>query len=366
VNRLGIDFAQIYFPSTQFSNLETNYSTGDGDPLKRPSRYAPLIHYLCSSSICNLDYGWAAFAHMLIQLALFYLSLFYAIWTLDLKKYFLPIILLVNYFLFLTPVGISWFERGQFSLYVACSYLWLILALRSRNPFMVLLSACFAFVKWTSLPFTFVILSVDILANIGNGKELKHAFSSAGIFAAIFILFSVPFIDQTKAYMLGLYQQELTFEPDGISLMVFLPRVIVKALPFALIGLGWLTAKRLREPMLLIPYSAGAAILLITYPTMAIDYSVPILMGFIPILVAWTYLPQNVDNPVKLPTLILFFFFLVSASFSREVRNMLPFNGSVVLLYVITGLGMICLPLLYSPSKALESHSPKSPEFSKV
>ena len=147
LNRLGIDFAQVYFPSKAFSNLEKNYFEGDGDPLKRPSRYAPLIHYLCAISICNLDYGLATFLHMLIQLALFYLSLFYALMKLDLKKYILPTVLLVNYFLFLTPVGLSWFERGQFSLYVASAYLWLILGLRKSNPFLILLSACFSFVK---------------------------------------------------------------------------------------------------------------------------------------------------------------------------------------------------------------------------
>ena len=368
LNRLGIDFAQVYFPSKALSNLERNYSEGDDDPLKRPSRYAPLIHYLCAISICNLNYGRAAFLHMLIQLALFYLSLFYAIKILDLKKYLLPSVLLVNYFLFLTPVGISWFERGQFSLYVASAYLWLILGLRACNPFLILLSACFSFVKWTSLPFIFVLLAVNILGNVRNTKELKHAFLSAGIFAAVFVLFSLPFISPTKFYLIGLYQQELTYEANGISLMVFLPRTLVKALPFLLIGLGWLAVRRLKEPMLLIPYFTGAAILLITYPTIAIDYSTPVLMGFIPLLFAWVRLPQAANSPVNGLTLILFFFFLLGASFSREIRLAIPITGADVLLYVMAGLGLACLPLFYPSGKMLENHSrgPKTLEFSKI
>jgi hypothetical protein len=368
LNRLGIDFAQVYFPSKALSNLERNYSEGDDDPLKRPSRYAPLIHYLCAISICNLDYGRAAFLHMLIQLALFYLSLFYAIKILDLKNYLLPSVLLVNYFLFLTPVGISWFERGQFSLYVATAYLWLILGLRNRNLFLILLAACFSFVKWTSLPFIFVLLVVNILGNIRNTKELKHAFLSAGIFAAVFVMFSLPFIGPTKFYLIGLYQQELTYEANGISLMVFLPRTLVKALPFLLIGLGWLAIRRLKEPMLLIPYFTGVAILLITYPTIAIDYSTPVLMGFIPLLFAWVRLPQAANSPVNGLTLILFFFFLLGASFSREIRLAIPITGADVLLYVIAGLVLACLPLFYPSWKMLENHSsePKTLEFPKI
>jgi len=368
LNRLGIDFAQIYFPSKTLSNLEINYFNGDGDPLKRPSRYAPLIHYVCAISICNLDFGLATFAHMLIQLALFYLSFLYALMKLDLKKYILPSVLLVNYFLFLTPVGISWFERGQFSLYVATAYLWLILGLRARNPILILLSACFSFVKWTSLPFIFVILAVNILGNIRSMKELKRAFLFAGIFAAIFLLFSIPFISQTKSYLIGLYQQELTYDANGISLMVLLPRTLVKALPFLLIGLGWLAIRRLKEPMQLIPYFTGAAILLITYPTIAIDYSTPVLMGFIPILFAWARLPQAANSTVNGLTLILFFFFLLGASFSRDIQLAIPINGADVLLYVIVGLSLVCLSLFYPSRKMLENQSNelKALEFSKV
>ena len=368
LNRLGIDFAQVYFPSKTLANLEINYSTGDGDPLKRPSRYAPLIHYLCAISICNLDYGLATFLHMLIQLALFYLSLFYALIKLDLKKYILTSVLLVNYLLFLTPVGISWFERGQFSLYVASAYLWLILGLQTRNPFLILLSACFSFVKWTSLPFVFVLLAVNILGNVRNRKELKRAFLLAGIFAAVFVLFSLPFISQTKFYLIGLYQQELTSEADGISLMVFLPRTLVKTLPFLLIGLGWLAIRRLKEPMQLIPYFTGAAILLITYPTLAYDYSMPVLMGFIPLLFAWARLPQAANNPVNGLTLILFFFFLLGVSFSREIQLAIPISSADVLLYVVAGLGLICLSLFYPSRKMLENHlrEPKTFEFSKI
>ena len=357
LNRLGIDFAQVYFPSKTFSELSNNYIDGSDDPLRRPSRYAPLVHYLCASSICKLDFGWAAYLHMFIQLALFYLSFFLALKILDLMKYMLPFTLLVNFFLFLTPVGLSWFERGQFSLYVATAYLWLILGIHTHKPFFTLLSAVFSFVKWTSLPFIFVILSVNILANMGDLKELKRAVAAAGIFAAVFVLFSLPFIDQTKFYLAGLYQQELINPADGISLMVFLPRILVKAMPFMLIGLGWLAFRRLRESIPLIPFFAGAAILLITYPTRAYDYSIPVLMGFIPLMFTWARQPLAASRMANSLTLIFFFAFLIAASFSRKVELVIPIPGADILLYVAAGLGLVGLALFYPSRKMITIHT---------
>ena len=70
-NRLGADFAQIYFPAQEISQLDNAY-TGyvSLDPWKRPSRYAPLVLALCSETLCKLDYGYASFGNILLQLLL--------------------------------------------------------------------------------------------------------------------------------------------------------------------------------------------------------------------------------------------------------------------------------------------------------
>ena len=52
-NRLAADFAQIYFPSKNFSSLSTTYQDGYLDPWGRPSRYAPLLHFICSITLCE-------------------------------------------------------------------------------------------------------------------------------------------------------------------------------------------------------------------------------------------------------------------------------------------------------------------------
>jgi hypothetical protein len=164
--------------------------------------------------------------------------------------------LLINFCLFLTPVGITWFERGQFSLYIALAYLWLILGRHTHNPFYVLLSALFAFVKWTSLPFIFVILALDLVSS-KDLNELKCSVLFGGLFAIVFVLLSLPFYNATRAYLTGLYQQELTLRGEGLSLMIFLPRTLVKSLPFMLIVAGWLAARQLNiVPLQLVPFFA--------------------------------------------------------------------------------------------------------------
>jgi len=355
LNRLGVDFAQVYFPSKQFSALIENYSKGAFDPLGRPSRYAPFIHYLCAISICKFAYGYAAFLHMLIQLTLFYISLYAAFRILDLKKYLWPCVLLINFCLFLTPVGITWFERGQFSLYVALAYLWILLGRHTRNPFYVLLSALFAFVKWTSLPFIFVILALDLVSS-KDLHELKRSILFGGLFAMIFVLLSLPFYSATRVYLTGLYQQELTLHGKGLSLMIFLPKTLVKILPFMLIVPGWLATRRLRKaPLLLVPFFAGTAILLITYPTLAYDYSVPVLMGFIPLMMAWAKLPATSNGKVNTITVAIFFIFLLAVSFSKVIQNLIPFDDVEILIYALLGMGLVCLPLLFPTRQMLDS-----------
>jgi len=353
LNRLGGDFAQVYFPSKDFSTLKNNYSRGVNDPWHRSSRYAPAVHYLCAITICRFDYGYAAFLHMLLQLVFFYISFYFAFRRLGQERYFLPALLLVNFCLFLTPVGITWFERGQFSLYVALAYLWLGVGLHARDGRFILLAAVFAFIKWTSLPYLFIILAINIIAS-KDRRGFTRAVLYAGIFAGIFLLFSAPFYNASKYFLAGLYKQELNLEPQGLSLMLLLPRVLVKALPVALIGLGWLAARRVENsPLLLAPFYAGAAMLLITYPTVAYDYSVPVLFAFIPLLLVWTRQPGLKGGRAGQIALLLFGLFLAAASFSRQPQSVTD-DLPGVLLYALIGLALAAVPLFY-PMKMEDS-----------
>jgi hypothetical protein len=122
-------------------------------------------------TLCRLKYSYASLLNEFIQIVLFLLALYLAFRPLGVSGYFLPCLLFVNCSLFLTPAGLIWFERGQFSLYVAISYLFVSLGFLKRNVLLIVLGALSAFVKWTAFPFFAVVLAIFVLkpGNSGGG-----------------------------------------------------------------------------------------------------------------------------------------------------------------------------------------------------
>ena len=343
-NRLAIDFAQIYFPSRQFASLGENYRTGALDPLQRSSRYAPLLHFLCSITLCRLDYGIASLLHMAIQTLLFYFVLIYSFITLKLEKELLPGLFLVNSLLFLTPIGLSWFERGQFSLYVGTSYLLMILGFIKKKNALILVSALFAFIKWTSFPYISVVLVAAFL-NSKSLLEAKRTLLLAGAFLLIIITLTFTFPAQSMDFLKGLYQQERFSVPGGISLAKVLPVWIVKFLPIPVIFVGWLHARMNRKDFLRsMPFLAGSAVLMLTYPTLAYEYNLPSLLGFIPLFIFWTKLPDDLIPPVARKVLnysLLAFGCL--ASFSNAIGR-----GAIVLgEYILISAILLIVPVYF-------------------
>lgn len=352
VNRLAADFAQIYFPSQKFSSLNQAYTKETLDPWQRPSRYAPFIHAICSMSFCKLNYGYASFFHMAIQLLLFYFSFIYAFKILHLERYISYGILLVNFCLFLTPVGLSWFERGQFSLYVSLSYLWLLLGIINRNVLYLFLSAIFAYVKLTSFPFIFVVFILWVL-NSKNVKELKQSILFALVFLLSIALFFLFYPEFGVHFIVGIIEQELERNPSGLSLARLLPKFLVKVLPFVLIILGYLHIKKFKNDFtFLIPYVVGCGVILITYPTLAFDYSVPCLFCFIPLVIYWSK-HSIIHNHFRSKIKYLLPVFLIIASFSRYIIMLLHSDKIIILFYILSSLIFLLLSLFY-PSKRQE------------
>jgi hypothetical protein len=350
VNRFAGDFAQVYFPSREFtSSSATCYTKKTVDPWHRPSMYAPLIHAVCSVSLSKLDYGHASFLHILIQLLLFYLAFIYAFKVLHIERYVFHGILLVNFCLFLTPVGLAWFERGQFSLYVSMAYLWLVLGIINRKAAYIFLSALFAYIKWTSFPFIFVALVLWML-NSKNIKELKQSILLALVFAATIALLFLAYSELGMTFIAAIAKQELDFSPSGLSLMKVLPRFMVKVLPFALIALGYLHIRRFKNNYaFLLPCMAGCGIILLTYPTKAFNYSVPCLFCFIPLLIYWAKLPTIQKHTGRVLMKYLFVLFILVASFSNRVAELSSADPLIVTIYayILFALVFLLLPLFY-------------------
>ena len=344
-NHLAIDFAQIYFPSQQFPSLSNNYQSGVFDPLQRPSRYPPLVHFLCSITICRLDYGIASLLHMVIQVIFFYAVFIFSFKVLKIEKDLLPGILLANCYLFLTSAGLSWFEKGQFSLYVGTAYLLLILGIVKRNNLLVILSALIAFVKWTSFPYIFVVFSLLIL-NYKNLAQLKKNILPVTAFLLIVFSLCLLFPSQSLNFLKGLYSQERYALPGGISMAKIVPVYIAKLLPLPLILLGFINIKMIRNGFEQItPFLAGSAILMLTYPTLAYEYNLPSLLCFIPLFFHWVTLPESpIPVPLRKTMEYSFLVFLFLASFS----NYLTQRAILVMgEYFVIALILLVIPLFF-------------------
>lgn len=310
----------------------------------RPSRYAPMLILVCAATLCRLDYGYACILHMLLQILSLYGLLYWAFGLLGLKRYRLVCLLFINLSLFLTPVGLSWFERGQFSLYVASSYILLILALIKRWPMLVVAAALLAFIKWTSFPAIFVILAVYLL-NSRSFAELRDNSLMVALFGVVtvgLVLFPLLLAGGTGGFLKGLMAQELQDSPQGLSLLLYAPRIIVKMLPMVLIILGYVNIQILQGGFeYLIPYILGVTTMMLIYPTHAYDYSVPTLLGFIPLILFWKNL-QGAERHVFRDALAYsFFIFLVLASFSTLITHS---TLIMVVIYVIFSLALVVSP----------------------
>jgi hypothetical protein len=342
VNRLAGDFAQIYFPAQDISSMENAYDhKATLDPWGRPSRYAPTVLGLCALTLCKLDYGYASFANILLQLMLFIVILYFVYRSLALKDYFWPSLLLMEFCLFLTPVGLSWFERGQFSLYVGLSILLLLLGLIRKNAILIFLSALSAFIKWTSLPIAFVILVVFLL-NSNNARKFRFGIFVAALFALVFALLLLPYIRESVVFVKGLLSQELMDNPTGLSLSKFLPRYVVKLIPLLAIIFGYLNIRIGKNTFVsLIPYIAGVTTILLIYPTRANDYSIPTLLGLIPLMLFWVTQLRSDQQVAGNIITALFLLFLIVASFSTLLTHSILI---MVIIYIVFSTILITSP----------------------
>lgn len=341
VGRLTADFAQVYFPARSETPLAYAYGRGASlDPWTRHSRFAPLVHAACGWTVCLLPYGWASFAHLGLQLALLAYTLVRARALLFLPRESLPTMLaLAAACLCLAPVGLAFLERGQWSVYVGLSYCWLVLGLLLDRPRFVVAAAALAFLKWTSLPFMCVALGAHVLSG-GSLEACRRRARPALLFAATFTALFVCLPEAGIAFFDGVQRQELNSRSNGLSLALFLPRPVVKLLPFALAAIGAIGLRgRAPSDPALVPFAAGAAILLLAFPTVAHDYSVPSLLGFLPLVAHWASTGVSSERLGGLAN-AGFALFLVLASWSTEVFGSQP---AVVAAYVVASTTMIGL-----------------------
>jgi hypothetical protein len=343
VGRLAADLAQIYFPSQDFSKLVNGYYVETtSDPWRRPSRYAPFVHFVCAITICRLPYGYAGFVHGSIQIVLFLAAIGFAFRQLQITKYIAPSYIFLGACLFLTPTGLSWFERGQFSLYIALSYLWLFLGiLKERKDYMIL-AALFAFIKWTSFPYFFVFFCVYFLI-VCRQKDFRKKITLFVVFLLTIEILLLFFAKISIVFLSGLIAQEMYAPAFGISLAKLFPVAVTKTVPFLLILAGYINIRYGGRVLTdLIPFFTGSMILLLTYPTIAFEYNILNVLGLLPFVIYWSRSQAN-DELYGNIFLYSFLFFMILGSFSLEIFRS---EVNVMIFYIITSVFFISFPYL--------------------
>jgi hypothetical protein len=343
VGRLAADLAQIYFPSQDISKLiDGYYVETTSDPWQRPSRYAPFVHFACAMTICRLPYGYAGFAHGVIQIVLFLAGIGFAFRELQIKKYTTLAYLFFVFCIFLTPSGLSWFERGQFSLYGALSYLWLFLGiLKERKDYMVL-SALFAFIKWTAFPYLFLFFCVYFLATYRQ-KDFRKKMTLFIVFLVTIEILFLFFAKIGIVFLSGLIAQEVYAPPFGISLVKLIPVGVTKTVPFLLILAGYINIRYGGRMLVdLIPFFTGSMVLLLTYPTIAFEYNILNVLGLMPFVMYWSK-AHTADGRFRNIFLYSFLLFMILGSFSLMIFRT---EVNVLIFYIIVSVFFISIPYL--------------------
>ena len=138
--------------------------------------------------------------------------------------------------------------------------------------------------------------------------------------------------------------QERFIPSEGISLSQILPEIFVKGLPLVLIILGYSALRKNGKSFnFLIPYLTGSGILLLTYPTIAFEYSIPCLFCFIPLIFYWTKYPGAINSIVRW-SFVLFLFLASWPDFLLQFMS----RHDIVKGYLVVSMIFLSFPLIYA------------------
>lgn len=235
VGKMGLDFVNIYYPATRVFSGETPYSHR-WDPIGRRPAYPPILTTIYRVILTPLNYGTALLAHNYLQILLLILALFIVViksYKLEYRHFF-ALIGVFLLFLFKTSVGLSWFERGQFSLYPLVSYVFLLLGMKDEKVSYFLTAGLFASFKWSAFPFLgMATLGFFVYRN----REKLLTFDKS--FTIYFFTIGVPIVlglaifpSMTLDYLKIIKTLTQIGGAAGISLAIFYPKVVVQLIPF--------------------------------------------------------------------------------------------------------------------------------------
>jgi Glycosyltransferase family 87 len=316
----GADFVDIYMSAQALRHGESAYkptTPAFADPFGRLKNYPALMYWLYVP-LTLLPFWPALVVHSVASLLALFGATVFMLRKACLDRHIGLVLLAQAGLFFLTPIGATHFERGQFDLLVAAMIaLCFACTFVNRGIFVLAIATGMAgAVKWTSVPFLGCFSAFGFLLSSGRRR---WAFF---VLPCLTLLSTVVFWGSLHEYWESIRFFELNVRPSGLSLRYLLPRLPARLLPVALtLGLAilvWARAGSASERSRLLgdvgaPFAVVLTNLAICYPTFSYEYHTVTALGMLPALVVWTEKATHVPVWVKAVTCALYAVLLIVA-----------------------------------------------------
>ncbi|HXJ22714.1 MAG TPA: glycosyltransferase family 87 protein [Polyangia bacterium] len=359
----GVDFAEIYLSANALRHGDSAYHPKDpayADPQGRPRNYPPLMYWLYVP-LSLVPFKAALYLHTIGYLLFFFGASGSLLWQTGLRRHLGWVWAAQAGLFFLTPIGATELERGQFDLLVAGMYtLCFACSVLDRRLFsLAAVVGVAGALKWTSAPFLGCFSALGFL--LASGRR-RWAFFSIPV---VMLAGTLPFWRNLQEYWVGLRHFDVDAEPYGLTLRHVLPPVPTKAAPaivtLLVAALAWFGArspearsKRLVEVGA--PFALALACVSTCVPTLSYEYHSVSLLGLIPAVVVWIETASGVAIRVKAATAALFGVFLVIAHRIQNLLvNLLPSAIAAAYITFASLFLAVCVYILRARGPGVES-----------
>jgi hypothetical protein len=315
----GADFSQVYTSALALRHGESAYhpkSPEFADRFGRLPNYPPLANWIYVP-LTLLPYYAALLVHTGLSLLALFGATVFVLLRMGLRRRIRGVVLVQASLYFLTPIGFTHFERGQFDLLVATSFLLCFTCVfADRNRFgSAALSGLLGALKWTALPF---LGCFAVLGFLLDSRSKRWGF---GVILAVVALGTGLFWRGMSDYWTSLRFYEFDVSPSGLTLENFLPRTWSKLTPvlataslaiFALLRLPTADRPRILKAISA-PFALALANLSICFGKFSYEYRTVATLGMVPALIVWLELERAVPPRMKVATSAAFGLFLILA-----------------------------------------------------
>ena len=245
--KLGADHASLFFTAKDYLARATMYDP-TVDPWGRTAEtFPPHVVFLTAHSTARFDFLHSALLNNFAQILLFVVVFAYFVRDGSSSRALkIGGVAAGAFSVFCTPIGVTWFERAQTDLYCASAILLLLKGMRDDTWVDFVLAGLVGSLKWSSLPFfAIAALPYVFLASEQRARRI----------ALIGVSLSVPFVlllffgEDARRYLTLVFGSELGHlgGPVGVSMSLYFPRPVAKAIPFA-VPLFFVLAEKLLKP----------------------------------------------------------------------------------------------------------------------